>query len=115
MKNKLYILVFIICIIPIIILFPKYKTAYSGTYYASGVNEDLILNSDNTFDLNVISFKNSITFSGTYRISNNQIELLPNDKSGMLFINNITNGEIIGSVITFKPAINSSATIFTKA
>jgi len=112
MKNKLYIVVFIIAVI---LLFPKPQTPYSGTYYAGSTNIKLVLNSDNSFDFYITSYKNSIPISGKYRISNNHIELLANDKNDTFFINKILSGEITGSLITFKQAKDGSSTIFTKS
>ena len=114
MKNKLYIIVFIIAIF-YILLFPKPQTLYSGKYYAGSTNEELVLNSDNSFDIYISNYKNSITIRGKYQISNNHIELLANDKNDKFFIDNISSGEITGSVITFKQANNGSSIIFTKS
>jgi len=111
MKNKLYVVVFII---GMILLFPKPQTPYSGTYYAGSANTELVLNSDNSFDFYITSYKNSITISGKYRISNNHIDLLANDKNDTFFINDVISGEIAGSLITFKQAKNASSTLFTK-
>jgi len=112
MKTRLYIVVFIIAII---LLLPKTQTPYSGAYYAGSTNTKLVLNSDNSFDFYNTSYKNSITISGKYRISNNHIDLLANDKNDTFFINNINSGEVTGSLITFKQAKNGSSTIFTKS
>lgn len=112
MKNKLYVVAFIIAII---LLFPKPQTPYSGTYYSDSTNTELVLNSDNSFDFYITSYKNSITISGKYQISNNHLELLANDKNDEFFINNISSGEVTGSLIIFKQAKNVSTTLFTKS
>jgi len=112
MKNILYIIVFIIALI---LLFPKPKTFYSGTYYAGSTNEGLVLNSDNSFNVYISSYKDSTTISGKYRISNNHIELLANDKEDTFFINDISSGKVTGSAITFKQAKNGLSTIFIKS
>ena len=118
MKNKPYIIVFLIAIIAIIaifLLFPKPQTPYSGKYYAGSTDEELVLHSDNSFDFYITSYKNSILISGKYQISNNHIELLANDKNDTFFINDISSGDVTGTVITFKNAKNDSTTIFTKS
>lgn len=112
MKNKLYIIVFIIALT---LLFAKSNTPYSGTYYSGSTNDGLVLNSDNSFEICVSNYKNSITISGKYQILNNHIELLPNDKTYMFLVNNISSGEIKGSIITFKQSKNGSSLIFTKS
>lgn len=116
MKNKPFIIVSIIALIIIILLFPKTQTPFSGTYYAGSSNtEELILNSDNSFDLNIDNYRNSLTIRGNYKISNNHIELLSNDKNDTFFIKDISSGEVTGSVITFKNVKNASPIIFTKS
>ena len=112
MKIRLYIVVFIIAII---LLLPKPKTPYSGAYYASSTNEGLVLNSNNSFDFYITCYKDSINISGKYRISNNHIKLLANDKNNTFFVKNFFSGEVTGSLITFKQAKNGSSTIFTKS
>lgn len=111
MKTRLYIVVFIIALI---LLFPRPVTPYSGTYYAGSTNTKLTLNPNNSFNMYITRYKNSIPISGNYRISNNHIELLANDKNDTFFIKNITSGEVTGSLITFKQVKNTSSTIFTK-
>lgn len=117
MKNKLYIVVFIITIFAIILTlsFPKYQTSYSGTYYAGSTNEKLVLNSNNSFKVYITSYNNSITISGKYRISNNHIELQANNKNDTFFIRNILSGEVSGLLITFNQANNGSPIIYTKS
>ena len=115
MKNKLYIALFIVTLLAIILLFPKPQTFYSGKYYAGSTNEELVLNSDNSFDIYITNYRNSISISGKYRISNNHIELVANNKNDKFYIDNISSGEVTGSVITFKQAKNNSPTIFTKS
>ena len=112
MKNKLYVIAFIIVII---LLFPKPQTPYSGVYYADSTNEELVLNSDNSFVICISRYKNSIFINGKYRISNNHLELLANDKNDAFIINNISSGEITGSLIIFKQAKSASSTLFTKS
>ena len=115
MKNKSYIIVFIIVIITIILLFPKPKTFYSGTYYGGSTNEQLVLNSNNSFNFYISSLKDSITISGKYRIINNHIELIANNKDDNFYIDNISFGDITGSAITFKQNKNGSSIIFIKS
>jgi len=112
MKNKLYIVLFIIAII---LIFPKPQTAYYGKYYAGSTNEELVLNSNNTFDLYISSYKNSITIRGKYRVLNNHIGLITNHKNDTFFINNIDSGEVNSSIITFKQIKSSSFIIYTKS
>jgi len=116
MKTKSFIIVFIIALIVIILLTPKNQTPYSGSYHAVGsTNENLILNSDNSFDLHIDNYRNSMTIRGKYKILNNHIELLANDKYSTLFIKDITSGDVTGSVITFKQVENTPPIIFTKS
>ena len=116
MKKKSFIVVFIITLIIIFLLFPKTKTPFSGTYHAGSSNaEELILNSDNSFDLHIDNYRNSLTIRGKYKISNNHINLLPNDKDDIFFIQDISSGDINGSVITFKQANEASPILFSKS
>ena len=112
MKNKLYIVIFIITII---LIFPKSQTAYSGKYYAGSTNGELVLNSNNTFDFYISSYKNSMPIRGKYRVLNNHIELLTNDKNDTFFINSIASGEVNGSMLTFKQIKSNSPIIYTKS
>ena len=107
-------LLYIVALIIFIIIFPKPQTPYSGDYYAKGIDENLVLHPNNSFDINIISYKNSVTISGNYKIINNHIQLLPKDKNEAAYFDNISSGEITGSVITFKQSNTGSPSIFTK-
>ena len=116
MKKKSFIVVFIVTLIIIFLLFPKTKTPFSGTYHAGSSNaEELILNSDNSFDLRIDNYRNSLSIHGKYKISNNHITLISNNKDDMFFIQDIKSGEINGSVITFKQTEKTPPILFTKS
>lgn len=118
MTKRLYVKVFIITItavIAILLLFPKSETPYSGTYYSNSIDEELNLKSNNTFDIYKDNDKYSISINGKYRISNNHIQLMANDKNNMFFIKDISTGYVTGSIISFKQAKNKSPIIFTKS
>ena len=112
MKIKLIV---IIVIISTVLLFTQHSTAYSGKYYAGSSNEELVLNANNSFNLNITNYRGSLTISGKYSISNNRINLQTNDSTQMLFINAILSGNVAGSVITFPKSQYGSATIFKKS
>jgi hypothetical protein len=112
MKTKLYVVVLILFLI---LLFPKPKTFYSGTYYAGNTNEELVLNPNNSFIIRITRYENSTNIKGKYLISNNHIKLLTNYKKDTFLINNISSGEVTGTTITFKHDKSNSSTIFTKS
>ena len=115
MKNKLYIIGFIAALFAILILFTKPQTPYCGKYYPGSTNEELVLNRDNSFDLNISGNRTSITIRGKYSIINNHIELVANNKNDRFYIDTISSGDVMGSVITFKQVKNGSSIIFTKS
>jgi hypothetical protein len=118
MKTKLYMIVFIIAITSIIAMFllsPKPGTPYSGVYHASSANEELVLNSNNSFDIYIVYAKYSINVSGKYQITNNHIKLLTKNKTDSFYIKDISSGIVTGSVINFMKTENGSSIIFTKS
>ena len=83
MKIKLFILV---VVIGILLLSFKASTPYSGKYYAGTTNEELVLNSNNNFNIYISSYKNSINITGTYNIFENHIKLITNNKDDVFYI-----------------------------
>ena len=114
MKRKLFYS-FIIIVLLIIFLFPKAKTPYSGKYLSKSTNEELVLHADDTFNLIITSYKNSVNIAGNYKIKNNYIKLSVKDKSEIPIIKNISSGEVNGSDIVFPQLKHQPDLVFTKS